>query len=145
MFSSPFRVAAPTFAGRRVVGTYNNVSLHTDVSGASPHRLVALLFEGYFSALNRARGALRQSQIATMSQAINHAVRIVDEGLKAALDVKAGGALAADLHDLYAYITLRLTHANLHADEAALDECAQLMTPLHEAWIAIAPKAEAPR
>lgn len=145
MFTSPFSASAPTFSGRRVAGTYSNVSLHTDVSGATPHRLVAMLFEGYFAALNRARGALRQGQIATMSQAINHAVRIVDEGLKASLNVQDGGELAVDLRDLYAYVTLRLTHANLHADEAALDECVRLIAPLSEAWTSIAPKGTAAR
>lgn len=144
MYTSPFAAkSAPGHGNQRVAGAYSHVSLHTAVSGASPHKLVALLFEGYFSALNRARGALRQGNIAAMSQSINHAVRIVDEGLKAGLNVGEGGALATDLRDLYSYITLRLTHVNLHADEAALEECVRLVQPLQDAWNAIAP-ASAP-
>ena len=42
---------------------------------------------------------------------------------EAALNLQAGGALAADLHALYAYVALRLTQANLRNDDAALDEC----------------------
>ena len=69
-------------------------------------------------------------------------VRIVDEGLKASLNLSAGGALAADLSDLYAYVTLRLTQANLKNDAAALDECCRLMQPLRDAWSSIAPQVD---
>ena len=61
-------------------------------------------------------------------------MRIVDEGLKSALNLQAGGKLATDLADLYAYVCMRLTQANSHSDLAALDECIALMTPLQQAW-----------
>ena len=49
------------------------------------------------------------------------------------------GRLAADLGELYAYITLRLSEANVHNDDARLDECRRLIEPLRSAWLAIAP------
>ena len=94
--------------------------------------------------VERAKGALREGNIAAKGQAIGHAVRIIDEGLKAALDLKAGGKLAADLSDLYAYVCLRLIQANLNSDEAALDECVALLSPLREAWQAIGPRVDNP-
>ena len=62
--------------------------------------------------------------------------------MTAALDVantrgRTLGALAADLDRLYAYVTLRLTQANLKSSEAALDECQRLLQPLREAWMSI--------
>jgi len=45
--------------------------------------------------------------------------------------------LARDLHQLYAYVSLRLTQANLKSDEGALDECLKLMQPLADAWASI--------
>ena len=71
-------------------------------------------------------------------------MRIIDEGLRSALNLKAGGKLAADLSDLYAYVCLRLTQANLHNDEAALDECVALVSPLREAWQAIGRQVDVP-
>lgn len=129
---------------RQFAGAYHQVGVQTLVSGASAHGLVAMLFEGFVAAVHRAKGALRSRDIAGKGQAIGHAVRIVDEGLKAALDLKAGGKLAADLADLYAYVCLRLTQANLNSDEAALDECLALMAPLREAWTAIGDRPGAP-
>jgi flagellar protein FliS len=61
----------------------------------------------------------------------------------AALDLERGGALAADLRKLYSYVALRLTHANLHNDEAALEECVRLIETLHSGWAAIADRAGA--
>ena len=61
-----------------------------------------------------------------------------DEGLKAAL-TPAAGNLANDLRDLYAYMSMRLTYANLHSDIAAVEECQRLMQPIREAWASIAP------
>jgi flagellar protein FliS len=112
------------------------------VATASPHQLVAMLFDGFVVAVNRARGAIRGGDIALKGESIGHALRIVDEGLKSALNLKDGGKLAGDLSDLYAYICVRLTQANLRSDEALLEECLALMQPLREAWNAIAGQVE---
>lgn len=122
---------------QRFAGAYHQVGVQTQVTEASSHRLITLLFEGFFGAINRARGAMRAGDIESKGRAIGHAVRIVDEGLKAGLDLTAGGKLAQDLADLYTYTCLRLTQANLRNDEAALDECVRLIGPLRDAWNAI--------
>ena len=121
---------------------YASVGAETGVADASPHRLVTMLLDAYADAIAQAIGAMRNSQIEAKCRAIVRAVRIVDEGLKASLDLSSG-PLAADLNDLYAYITLRLTHANLRNDVAALDECLALMQPIREAWASIALQATA--
>jgi flagellar secretion chaperone FliS len=85
------------------------------------------------------RGHMRKKDVEAKAKAITRAIRIVDEGLKASLDSKAGGELANNLHGLYTYVCLRLTQANLANDESALDECVSLMEPIREAWSAITP------
>jgi flagellar protein FliS len=129
---------------QQLAAAYRQVGTETAVSGASPHRLVAMLFDGFMDAIAQARGALRSGQVEAKGRAIGRAVRIVDEGLRACLDLKAGGALARDLHDLYGYLTMRLTLANVRNDEAGLDECQRLMEPLREAWASIAAQVDAP-
>jgi len=142
MFSATFSNSNPQ--ARQFAGAYHQVGVQTMVASASAHGLVALLFDGFVAAVHRAKGALHNGDVAGKGQSIGHAVRIVDEGLKAALDLKAGGKLAADLSDLYAYVCLRLIQANLNSDEAALDECLALMAPLREAWQAIGQRVDAP-
>lgn len=141
MFASPF--PARRTAGPRLGGLYQQVGLETRLSAATPHQLVALLFDGWMEAVAQARGAMRSGDLALKGHAIGRAVRILDEGLRAGLDLRAGGTLARDLDELYGYLTQRLTLANLRNDEAALDECQRLMKPLHEAWAAIGGSAAA--
>jgi flagellar protein FliS len=124
---------------------YTRVGIETGLSGASPHRLVEMLFTGFADAIAQAKGALQSGQVDLKCNAVGRATRIVDEGLKAGLNVTGGGALAADLAELYAYITRRLVHANLKNDIAALDECLALMQPLRQAWAAIAAQVDGPR
>ncbi len=124
-------------------GLYQQVGVETGISGASPHQLVQMLFDGFMEAIAQGRGAMRAGQRATKGQALTRAVRIVEEGLRAGLDLRGGGQLARDLDELYQYLTMRLTLANLRDDERLLDECQRLVQPLREAWMAIAPDAPA--
>jgi flagellar secretion chaperone FliS len=139
---APHRSSAPAFGRAPHAQMYSRVGVETGVQNASPHKLVAMLFEGYFESLLRAKAAMAAGQTEQKGREIGRAVRIVEEGLKASLDLHAGGALALDLSDLYAYMTLRLTHANLKNDSTALDECRALMKPLHDAWQSIAPQVD---
>ncbi len=141
MFSAP--QAQPYSRNRQFAGTYHQIGVQSMVAGASAHGLVTLLFDGFIAAVHRAKGALHSANTAAKGVAIGHAVRIIDEGLRSALDLQGGGKLAADLHDLYAYVCMRLTHANLHSDEAALDECLALLAPLREAWQSIGAHVDA--
>ena len=127
------------------IAMYARVGVETGVASASPHKLVAMLFDGFMESISQAKGALAAGEIEAKCRAIARALRIVDEGLKACLDLRVGGALAVDLSDLYAYVTVRLMHANVHSDVAALDECQSLMQPLREAWTSIAPQADTAR
>lgn len=142
MFASSY--PSPVSARRQLGGLYQQVGLETQLAGASPHHLVAMLFDGYMEALAQARGAMRAGQIEIKGRAIGRALGIVQEGLRAGLDLKVGGSLARDLDDLYAYIAGRLTLANLRNDEAMLDECQRLVQPLRDAWASIAPAAGGP-
>jgi flagellar protein FliS len=130
---------APARHPARRANPYQRAAAEIGVAGADAHRLIEMLFEAFAAAVAEARGALRRGDVAAKCAAIGHAVRLVDEGLRGGLDLRAGGRLASDLDELYSYVARRLTEANLHGDEAALDECQRLLRPLHESWLAIAP------
>lgn len=122
---------------RSQASAYGQIQLQTGVSAADPHQLVVMLLDGVLSAIAAARGALQRGDMAAKGRSIGKAVRIVEEGLRCALDQERGGELARNLNDLYAYVNLRLTQANLHSDAAALHECQALLAPIREAWMAI--------
>jgi len=140
-----FTASQPSAFGRShgFASAYARVGVETSVHAASSHKLIELLFNGFMDSISLARGAMRAGQIEAKGSAIGRAARIVEEGLKAGLNLEAGGRLARDLDSLYAYVALRLLQANLRNDESALDECVRLIGPLRDAWVAIGPQVEA--
>jgi len=58
--------------------------------------------------------------------------------LRGSLDLVRGGAVAANLDDLYDYVTRRLIAGNAANDAEALDEVAGLLRELRDAWNAMA-------
>lgn len=119
---------------------YSNVHVETGVQGADPHQLVSMLLDGALTAIASAVSALERGDIPAKCKAVSKAVIIIDEGLRGALDMQAGGQVAATLQDLYSCVLLRLTRANLQNDAAMLRECSQLLTPMRDAWTSIKPQ-----
>jgi flagellar protein FliS len=137
MYATITASSANVFGPRTSGSMYRQIGLETGVSGASPHQLIGMLLNGALEAIAQARGAIKAKQIEVKCKAISKAVSIVDEGLKASLDLKTGGELAANLNDLYAYVTTRLTQATLHSNDEALEECANLLAQVRDAWNSI--------
>ncbi|MGE8639145.1 MAG: flagellar export chaperone FliS [Achromobacter sp.] len=128
-----------TYAARRPSGSYSvrsyaDIGLETQVLGASPERLITLLYLGARAAIGQARIHLNEGRIAERGAAISKAIKIVDEGLKTGLNMEAGGDIAANLALLYDYIIRTLLTANLKADAEQLDIADRLLADLAEAW-----------
>lgn len=122
------------------VSAYQQVGVETDVSGADPHKLVMLLFEGAQAAITLAKTNMEQGHIAKKGSLISRAIDIIDNGLKASIDLEKGQDIAERLFLLYEYMVERLFHANLTNDVAALDEVAGLLGEIQSAWAEIRPQ-----
>lgn len=126
------------FAPSNPTSAYNQVSVETGVTSASPHKLILMLFDGAIMALGAAQHQMSEGNIPAKGQNISKAIEIIDNGLRASLDLEAGGELADRLYALYDYMTARLLHANLHNDLAAIEEVSHLLGELRSAWEEIA-------
>ena len=123
--------------------TYANVGLETGVVAASPHQLIAMLYEGAELAVRMAIKHIQEGDLVKKSAAITQASAIILEGLRAALDLKQGGDLAQQLDALYDYMNKRLMLAHLNNQTAPLEEVLGLLRELHGAWLQIAPTGRA--
>ena len=121
------------------VQAYQQVGLESAVMSASPHQLVVMLFDGALSALVRARLFIEQGDTVAKGQALTKAINIIDNGLKAGLNMDIGGALPRNLASRYEYMVRRLLHANLRNDVDAINEVETLMTNIADAWKQIGP------
>jgi flagellar protein FliS len=108
--------------------------------GASPHRLIVLLYQGARQAIAQARMHLQQGNVAERGMAISKAIRIIESGLQQSLNRDVGGEIAERLNALYSYMARRLLEANIKQSETMLVEVDGLLATLEEAWIGIAPE-----
>jgi flagellar protein FliS len=115
---------------------YGQVSIQADATYASPHRLIQMLLDGALEKIAIAKGHMVRGEIQPKGQLIGWAISIIS-GLRASLDMNAGGDIAHNLNDLYDYMGRRLLHANLKNDVAALDEVIALLREVKSAWDAI--------
>lgn len=122
---------------RHAASAYSRIGAETGVIAASPHKLVLMLFEGARLAVTEAKLHMQHNETAAKGEAISKAIMIIDQGLKASLDVEAGGEMAEKLQALYEYMTNRLLIANLRNEPKALEEVGRLLAELHGAWEAI--------
>ena len=131
------------YAANSAISAYSNTGVETGVFSADPHKLILLLFEGATLTVSSALGHMARNEIAQKGKSISHSIAIIDRGLKASLDMKAGGEIAQNLAALYDYMTIRLLHANLNNDPEALREVLKLVGELKGAWEAIGNKTPA--
>jgi flagellar secretion chaperone FliS len=129
---------------QRGIDAYNSVGVQTGVQSADPHQLILMLYEGAMLALADARRQMERREIAAKGQSISKAIMIIEEGLKASLDVKAGGVLSERLAALYDYMCDRLLRANLHNRIELIDEVSRLLGELRGAWMQIRPATNTP-
>ena len=138
---------------RSALNAYAQTGIEQNISNASPHKLITLLFDGGLSAIASAKIHMQNKEIPEKGKMITKAIAIIDEGLKVSLDLEAGGELAKNLNDLYEYMCVRLLISNLKNDLDGLDEVSTLLAGIKEAWDSIGepepqitqtPPAEAP-
>lgn len=122
---------------RASANAYAQVGVQTGAMSASPHKLIAMLYDGARAAIARARFHLEGGNIAERGNAISKAIDIIDNGLRAVLDHAAGGEISANLESLYEYMVRRLMLANLRNDAALLAEVDALLESLASAWAQI--------
>lgn len=132
--------------GARSVQTYADIGLETRVAGATPEQLITLLFDGALAAIAKARLYLRNGDTRGRGEAVSKAIEIVEAGLKASVDLEAGGELARNLVAVYDLAVRNLLRANINADNTSLDLAERLLTDIGGAWRNIAdtspPKAQ---
>ena len=109
----------------------------SSVHGASPHKLIALLFDAALENLAIVKGAMQRNEIKQKIDGIRKVIDIVNE-LQSSLDHDKGGQVATNLDDLYTFCTNRLALANATNDVEKIDEVYRVIAELQQGWSEIA-------
>ena len=100
---------------------------------ASREQLLLMLYEAAIKYMKRAKLGIQKKDISMRGQNIGFACDIVME-LTNTLDHNASPKIAANLDSLYAFVSDRLVHANIHGDEKSIDESIKVFQILYEGW-----------
>lgn len=121
-----------------------NAYRQTEVQSRTPLELVVMLYDGALRFLGVAHDAVQRRDIPARRDAIARVLAIISE-LQSTLDLEGGGIVAADLDNLYTYITTRVMDAAAKNDTAPLEDARRLLETLRDAWqtIAVSPAAAA--
>jgi len=79
---------------------YRNIENASRVDGASPHKLIAILFEELLRAVEATRVAMERGDIARQADRQARALSIL-QALDASLDMERGGEVAVNLSRIY--------------------------------------------
>jgi flagellar protein FliS len=100
-----------------------------------------MLYDGAISACNRALPLIDSKSYAEKGTMLSKAIMIIESGLRASLDKKAGGEIAESLDSLYDYMSNRLYIANLKNQTEPVLEVIKLLNELRAAWVAMRQQA----
>lgn len=118
---------------------YAQISLESQLAGATPHQLITMLFEGAINAMLRAKIYFETGKIAKRGEMISRAINIIDSGLRASLNHEIGGAVTEEMESLYEYVSRNLLLLNLQQDPEQLPHLIEIMTNLSNTWKEIEP------
>ena len=123
----------------KALRAYQKVNSHAQISEASPHRLIQMLYEGGLDRLAQAKGALVRGDIPQKCLMLTKAIDIIT-GLRQGLDEEKAEdpATIQQLASLYDYMSAQLLQANINNDPEIIDEVARLLITLKSGWDGIA-------
>jgi flagellar secretion chaperone FliS len=106
------------------------------VRGASPLRLVILLYEQAIEDLRRALAAHGHNDIETRTREIKHALLVIGH-LQSSLDKERGGQVAENLECFYGQIRMGLVEAQSKQLASLLEKQIALLMQVREAWCGV--------
>ena len=116
---------------------YQNVDLSSRIEGASPHGLVAILFEELLKSLDALAVAWERKDFTQRGARQQRALSIL-HGLEASLDVEKGGEVAASLASIYAEARRLVIAAGKENEPARIKRAREMLGEIATAWQAIA-------
>ena len=125
---------------QRGAARYQTVANHGLVAGASPARLVQIMFEQILSHLAIAQGCMERirnnmplPEVVAKGKSLGKAIRLINQ-LNNTLDMDRGREIADNLRALYVYMLARLTTANITNDPAIVGEVMSLLQKVKAGW-----------
>lgn len=99
----------------------------------SQEKMLIMLYDGMLKFIKLAQRGIEEKKPALKGEYISRIIAIITE-LNSALDMDRGGDISQNLSDIYGFMVLRLSEANIKSDPAILEEVANLIREIKEGF-----------
>ena len=124
-------MAQPRFGAARA--RYQNVDLSSRIESASPHALVAILFDELLKAMDAMATAARRKDFGQRGMKQSRALSIL-HSLESSLDFNSGGEIAQSLATIYAEARRLIIVAGRDNDVEQVMRAREMLHQIASAW-----------
>lgn len=124
----------------RAARAYSSNDVDTSVGSFGPGQVIVLIYERVFDHLKLAKNSLEKGDYGI--EPFTKAHDLIQQGLLACLDYEGGGEVALSLGAVYEWTLREILSARLNKSPEKVQEILDVLTPLYEAWLVLAPKEQ---
>lgn len=112
---------------------YRNIEAQSRIDGASPHKLIAILFEELLRAMDAHKIAMERADVARQADKQARTLSIL-QALDASLDMAKGGQVAANLSKIYREARRLIALAGREKNPAYIVRAREMVAEIASAW-----------
>ncbi|OOE99097.1 flagellar export chaperone FliS [Salinivibrio sp. IB643] len=112
---------------------YKKVSVDSQLSAASPHKVIQMLMAGAIERLIQGKAAMAQGNLSVKGERLGKALDIIIN-LRACLSMDEGGDIADNLDAIYDFMIRQVSAANLDNTPEPIDDVIELLREIKSAW-----------
>ncbi|WP_102504691.1 flagellar export chaperone FliS [Salinivibrio kushneri] len=112
---------------------YKKVSVDSQLSAASPHKVIQMLMAGAIERLIQGKAAMAQGDLSVKGERLGKALDIIIN-LRACLSMDDGGDIADNLDAIYDFMIRQVSTANLENKPEPIDDVIELLREIKSAW-----------
>jgi len=112
---------------------YKKVSVDSQLTAASPHKIVQMLMAGAIERLIQGKAAMQAGNIPVKGERLGKALDIIIS-LRSCLSMYDGGDIAKNLDQLYEFMITQISAANHKNDPQPIDDVIDIIREIKSAW-----------
>ncbi|EGR2794610.1 flagellar export chaperone FliS [Vibrio navarrensis] len=112
---------------------YKKVSVDSQLSAASPHKVIQMLMAGAIERLIQGKAAMQAGNIPVKGERLGKALDIII-ALRSCLSMDDGGDIARNLDQLYEFMITQISNANHKNDPQPIDDVIDIIREIKSAW-----------
>ncbi|MBU2934344.1 flagellar export chaperone FliS [Vibrio cyclitrophicus] len=112
---------------------YKKVSVDSQLTAASPHKIVQMLMAGAIERLIQGKAAMQAGNISVKGERLGKALDIIIS-LRSCLSMDDGGDIAKNLDQLYEFMITQISAANHKNDPQPIDDVIDIIREIKSAW-----------